>query len=81
MRTPERTDPEGDKDAARRFAGRQVQKANEAKEAADAALAFAYEAGNSLRELEAETGISYRTISRIVERQNDSDEPGEAESS
>jgi transposase len=57
-----------------------VQEAKRAEEAAEAALDFAHKAGNSYRELEAATGLSYRTINRICDRLNeDGDDLGAAE--
>lgn len=64
MALPERPDPEADKRRARQYAGRKAKAYRKAQQELADALRFARDAGWSLRDLEAETGIPFRTIER-----------------
>lgn len=69
MAMPTRTpDPAGDKRRTIKLAEHAAKRANEAQSALSAALRFAHDHGASLRELEAATGIPFRTVGRIIDR-------------
>lgn len=60
--------PEKDKRTALRLAGRATERRTKAQREEIAAMRFAVDAGASLRELEAATGVPYVTVSRMLER-------------
>lgn len=67
---PERgADPEDDKRRAVKLAGQKVRRWRKAEAEAAQALWFAhYKTGATLRELEGETGIPFKTVDRIIKR-------------
>jgi hypothetical protein len=65
-RGPERT--EADKKAGLRLASAAARKQDLATSSRDNAIRFAYESGNSLREIAEVTGLGHSTIKRIVDR-------------
>jgi hypothetical protein len=69
MSLPKRRDPDGDKRRALRFAARETERAETTERERNAMIKFAHEAGNSLREIEAATGIPFNTVKRIIDRQ------------
>lgn len=73
--TPARPDPEQDRARALRYAARQVKRWRKAEQEAANAIWHASRQGASLREIEAETGVNYRTVARIIGRHDDDTSP------
>ena len=61
-------DRDADKRRALKLAARAVEKATDAERQKRAALRFALESGASLREVEAATGVPFKTVQRLAER-------------
>lgn len=61
-------DPEKDKRTALRLAGRATTRREKAQREEVAAMRFAVDAGASLREVAAATGVPHVTVKRMLER-------------